>query len=229
TAIGFGAMLVCVTLGAWMWSIPELTAMLIPLALLQTSYISARYRQAMAWGLLLRWVLPWMGLGMAVSVALVGAQEQRWMKPALGVGILLLAVRELWAMRAARGEPEPEAPRARVASAVALGVAGVVHGIYGTGGPPLVWAMAREPLDKQAFRATISLVWVVLGTALTATYLWRGQLTADVALRIAILVPSLALGVVVGERAFRHVDEQRFRVGVWGMLVVAALPLLISW
>ncbi len=226
TAIGFGAMLVCVTLGSFLWSVPELTAMLVPLTWLQSAYIVARYRHDIQWRQLLAWILPWMGLGMLTSLALVGGEAQPWMKPALGVGVLALALREL--VLAWRPAPAPRAAPSghTLASTIALVVAGLVHGVFATGGPPLVWALGQEHLSKAAFRSTLTAVWVAVNTVLLTAFALRGQLDGTTLTRTAWLVVPLGLGVVVGDWLHHRVDESRFRLAVWGLLALAAIPLL---
>ena len=45
-----------------------------------------------------------------------------------------------------------------------LGLAGIVHGIFVSGGPLLIGYLTKRIQDKVSFRATISTVWVVLNT-----------------------------------------------------------------
>lgn len=224
TAIGFGSMLICVTLGASVWAVPELIPVLIPLSVVQTGYIVARHRRRIAWRLLLRWVLPLMGLGLVASVVLVGAVDRPWLKPALGALVLALAAREL--VRAWRGASEGTPPV--WASALALVAAGVVHGIYATGGPLLVWALGRQPLDRGTFRTTLTAVWLILNLVLIVAFVVRGQLTEVSMLRTAGLLVPMGLGIVLGELLHAWVDEDRFRLVVWILLAVAAVPLVIA-
>ena len=222
TAIGFGSMLVCVTLGASVWSVPELIPVLIPLSVVQTSYIVARHHRRIAWGLLLRRVLPLMGLGLVVGGALVGASDRPWLRPALGVLVLSLAIRELL-----RSSAEVVTPP-RWASVGALVAAGVVHGIYATGGPLLVWALGRQPLDRGTFRTTLTTVWLILNLVLIGFFVARGQLTEESLLRTTLLLIPMSLGIGLGELLHARVDEDRFRLGVWLVLAVAAVPLVLG-
>ena len=54
TATGFGAMLVCVTLGAQLIGLEEVIRLMVPLSFLQTGYIVIRHRDGIDWGLLLK-------------------------------------------------------------------------------------------------------------------------------------------------------------------------------
>ena len=228
TAIGFGAMLVCMTFGSFFLTVPELTALLLPLTTVQASVVLARHWQDVHHRLLLWRVLPWMGLGIGLGVVLVGGEAQPWMRPALGAMILTLALRELWLAWASRSTPQEDngAPGSRVASTAALVGAGVVHAVFATGGPPLVWALGKEGLSKGSFRTTLTAVWVLVNAGLLTVFVARGTLTVASLQRTAwLLVPTL-IGLGVGEILHNRVKESTFRLSVWVLLALAALPLL---
>ena len=144
TITGFGSMVVCVTLGANLVSIHELVTLAVPMSLLQTGTIVLKHREDVDWTVLLRRVFPWMGTGLLVALVLLRGLEAAWLKPAFGAMVLLLAARELWRLRtAAEGGP---VGASKMASNIAMAGAGIIHGIYATGGPLLVYALGREDL-----------------------------------------------------------------------------------
>jgi uncharacterized membrane protein YfcA len=51
-----------------------------------------------------------------------------------------------------------------------LFLGGVIHGLYSTGGPMVVYYLAREPIDKKAFRTTLAMVWLITGSFLLINY-----------------------------------------------------------
>ena len=54
-----------------------------------------------------------------------------------------------------------------------LGLAGIVHGIFVSGGPLLIGYLTKRIQDKVSFRATISTVWGVLNTIILYLYQFR--------------------------------------------------------
>lgn len=225
TVVGFGSMLICVTLGAHLIGIRELVTLAVPLSFLQTGYITVRHRDGVDKKLLFARVLPLMGLGTVIAAVAFSGFDGAWLRAAFGAMILVLAGRELWMMRAGAGvdrEPPP-----KVASYAAIFGAGLIHGIYATGGPLLVYAIGREGLDKHRFRSTLAAVWLALALVLMATFLIEGRYDASTALDLAVLVPAAPLGILVGEKLHHRVDERRFKVGIWILLIVAAVSLLL--
>lgn len=227
TVAGFGAALLCMTAGAHFFEIPELVALLVPISLVQNSYVAIRHRQGIEWSLLLRRVLPLMGLGLVGGFLVARAVEGDWLRIAFGTMVLLLATRELyWLHRASRDPVSLTRTNPRGATFLAMLGAGVVHGIYATGGPLLVYAIGREGLDKYRFRSTVTTVWLVLNSILGSAFLFEGRYDASTALDLLVLLPGVPLGIVVGEWLHRKVDERRFKITVFALLVGAALALL---
>lgn len=244
TITGFGSTLLLVTFGAHLLPIPEIVALAVPICVMQSSYIGVRHRSGIDWKLLGARILPLMGGGMAVGFFAFRGVDADWMQTVFAVLVLALSAREIVAMvRAARAQPvavpvpeqgEPHPPPApagppplpKPIAALFVLAAGVVHGVYATGGPLLVYALGRSGLNKHAFRSTLAIVWLVLDLVLSVSFAIDGRYDRQSIMRLAIIVPAMPLGVLVGEALHHRVDERRFRYLVFGLLVAGALSLL---
>jgi uncharacterized membrane protein YfcA len=143
------------------------------------------------------------------------------------LAFLALSARDVRHLRSANAAPEK--PISRPASVAALLGAGVIHGIYASGGPMLVYAIGREGLTKTAFRSTLSMVWIVLNVFLVARFLLAGDYDREAALDILLLVPTVPLGILLGEWVHHRIDERRFRMAVLALLVAAAISLIVRY
>ena len=222
-AAGFGATIVTVTLAAQFLPIERVLAALVPVNVGLSAYIVLRHRRAVDRRLLVRRVLPWMGAGVLVGLALFQLRHHGFLRTAFAIFVVLLAAIELW--RARRAAPARPLPRAGWAAT--LGAAGVVHGLFATGGPLVVYALGRELDDKARFRATLSALWLVTNAMLVTSYLAAGTLGIATLRDSALLVPSLLLGIVAGEWVHARVSEARFRVVVHLLLLAAGTALLV--
>ncbi len=220
---GFGSIVIALSLGALLFPIDWLQTLLVPLNICMTGYLSWRHRRHIDRRLLIRLVLPFMLVG-----TLLGVVWQPWLSGALlkaffALLVLWFALRELW--RAARGIAVRQRPPWWARGWVVM--AGVSHGLFASGGPLLVYALAGVALDKARFRATLILVWFVLNSVLTLVFLYQGRLQPQLGLVLAYL-PLIPLGVVLGEWLHRRVDEAAFRLWIYRLLVLAALALLLA-
>lgn len=227
TATGFGSMLICVTFGAQLIGLEEVIRLVVPISFLQTGYIVIRHGDGIQWSLLLKRVLPLMGLGMGFAFYLLTRVGGPWLGLAFGLIVLALASRDLHGLRFA--STTLHKPISRPASVAALLGAGVVHGIYASGGPMLVYAIGREPLTKKAFRSTLSMVWIVLNSILVSRFVMAGDYDRKVVLDVLLLVPAIPFGVLLGEWVHHKVDERSFKMGVLVLLIAAAISLSVRY
>lgn len=227
TVVGFGSMLICVTLGAQLLEIREVLTLAVPVSVIQTGYIVVRHHRGIDRGLLFKRILPLMGTGTLIGFFTFAGAGGSWLRIAFGCLILVLAARELWLMRQTEVAGERGPPPKAVSMAAIFG-AGILHGVFATGGPLLVYAIGREGLDKHAFRSTLGAVWLTLNGILIASFAFEGRYDAATGMKLLVLAPAIPLGIMVGEWLHHRVDERRFRLALWVLLIAAAVSLIVK-
>lgn len=247
SAIGFGATVITVALAANFIPIDALLPAFVPVNMLLSVYIAARDLKVIdARSLLLR-VLPPMLVGLPIGMLALARLDERILKIAFAVFVILLSVVEVARLlrgeraphaepdtqreHAARREPEGrEGSKTRVALAVDVGllvIGGAVHGAFGTGGPMAVYVAAKRlGDDRRVFRATLAALWLMLNVALLATFAARGALGRASLETSALLLPGLAVGTLLGTWAHPRIPQRAFKLGVFVMLAAAAAVLI---
>lgn len=211
---GFGSIVIALSLGALLMPVPQLLPILVPLNILMTGWLTFRLRRQIDRSLLFRRILPLMLAGTVLGYVLLPWLSEQWLKPLFGLLIVWFAGRELWRLRHNR----PVQHRPWLTPPLML-AAGVSHGLFASGGPLLVYALAGTSLDKARFRATLISVWFLLNSALTVAFLLDGRLLPALP-TVAWLALLLPVGVWLGERLHRQVDELLFRKAVYGLLLI---------
>lgn len=217
---GFGATILIVTLGAHLFPLATLLPVVVPLGLVLSVSIAWRGRASIDRALVVRRILPLMGVGLAIGLAIFEQASNDTLRRAFGWFVVVVAASELARMLRATGAVRPLS--AGVTRAALLG-AGVIHGLFSSGGPLLVYALGRQPIEKGVFRATLAAVFLVLATALTIAYSVQGRVGRDSLAATGALVPVLLLALAAGEWAHRRIDEAHFRALVYALLVAAGL------
>ena len=207
--------MIALALGIHLYALGELLPVFVPLGLVVSSWLVLRGRAHVERRLLLGRILPWMGLGLGVGLFIFERASHERLRQAFGVFVVTLAVIELWRQRESAVAREGSPP---AATAALLG-AGVMHGMFSSGGPLLVWALGKSLPDKRAFRATLSCVWLVLGSTLTIAYALSGRLDGGTLRATAALLPVLGAAIAAGEWAHHRLDERRFRLLVYVLLL----------
>jgi uncharacterized membrane protein YfcA len=156
-------------------------------------------------------------VGMPLGILVLTQTGERTLTMLIAVAVIAFGLL-LW-----RGIEVPDRP---ATDAVAGLTSGVLATSTGTSGPPVVIALSGKRLEPSAFRATISVIFLIQsGVALLAFAVAR-QFDMD-AVRVAIAgLPGVIVGAVVGERGFRRLDALAFRRVVLVMLLLSGVVAL---
>jgi uncharacterized membrane protein YfcA len=220
---GFGGTILALSIGARWFGIEELLAWFLPLNLGLSTTLALRGRHAIAGRLLARRILPTILCGLAVGTGLswiIDAERARGLFAAL---VIVIALLELVGSLRPASAPAPMKPA--VQGGLLLG-AGVVHGVFATGGPLAVAVVSRMLPGKTALRSTLAVMWFVLNVIVSARLIARGHLDGHSLTGSLMLIPAMALGMLVGDRVHHRVSEGGFRKVVAVLLLVTGGLLL---
>ena len=112
-------------------------------------------------------------------------------------------------------------------SYLALVGAGVIHGMFSSGGPLAIVYASSAVKEKDSFRSTMCLLWVTLNTILVVSYIADGSLNAEIGRTILCLVPFVAAGIIAGNLIVRRVNEKVFSLVVYICLLVTGVIMLL--
>jgi hypothetical protein len=218
-AIGFGGTVIAASVGAQLIPLDALLPAFVPLNLVLSSWLLSRGWDAVTWRLLVVEIAPPVAIGAAVGLALFHLPAKAALALAFGVFVAGLALFQL--LRPA------DRPLAHVWRLGLLVVGGVAHGLFGTGGPMIVYVTRRRVPDKRAFRSTLAVLWLALNTALLVNFLSLDLYTRDTANMGLALAVVIVPGLWLGERIHHALDAARFERVVWLLLFVAGIALAI--
>jgi len=215
--VGFGAVILTVTLGAHRMGIDPLLARFLPLNLLLSFTLLLRAGKLVEGRLLLRFLLPPVGAGLALGLLLARLQGGPWLRGVFGLFVVILSVSELTRL----GRATPASPPRPALDRALLALGGVIHGLFGSGGPMVVYVLSRRVPGRGAMRATLAALWILLNTLLLASFLAQGQLSTATLKDSVLLLPSLGLGLFLGERLHHLLPDLLFRRLVYVVLLLA--------
>jgi uncharacterized membrane protein YfcA len=228
--VGFGAGMFAIALFALIW--PDLARPVATLALLtlvtEVWVLTHAWRHARPRLLLL--LLPTMALGMWLGTAALAGGNVSILKRLLGLVVLAAGA---WFLRSTRrGVPPaaaldpPPAARGRWWALPTGLLSGVLAGLFGTGGPPVIVFLRAHGLDKSAFRATLLWYFFIMSLTRGATYIQQGLLTWQIVYAAVWLLPPTAIGIGLGMTLHDRLSERQFGTAIAGLLI--ALGLLLA-
>lgn len=226
-AIGFGGTVIVASVGAQLVPLDELLPAFVPVNMALSLWLIATGWRAIAWRVLAAEVAPLVAAGAALGLALFHLPAKGALAAAFGAFVAGLATLQL--LRPAG------TPLARPWRAVMLGAGGVAHGLFGTGGPMIVYVLRRRRLgagagpeaDKRAFRATLAVLWLALNAALVANFASLELYEPRTFELGAAIAAAVLPGLWIGERVHRALDAARFERVVWALLLCAGAALAL--
>jgi uncharacterized membrane protein YfcA len=218
-AIGFGATVIAASIGAQLIPLDELLPAFVPVNMALSLWLLISGSRSVQWRFLLRDLAPAIVIGAAIGLVLFRVPAKTALAMAFGLFVTGLATLQL--VRPADRDLPP------VWRYGLLGLGGVAHGLFGTGGPMIVYVTRRRVADKGAFRATLAVLWFSLNCALLANFISLDLYRSETFELGAAIAAAVVPGLLIGERIHRALDAARFERVVWVLLLAAGAALAI--
>lgn len=153
------------------------------------------------------------------TIVLTRLTDMRVLGVALGAAIVISGVYQV-----ATPNIAPASDRSVRRWAFPAGVgSGVVGGLFGMGGPVALLFFGRATTDPSEFRAHLTVTTFFGGLTRIIVLFGQGVYDIERLAVVALTVPAIALGIVVGFRVHRYLRPGPFRMGVGSLIIGAGL------
>lgn len=203
------------------------------LGLLSGVYVYVGHKQHINWKELKKIVL-FMTVGIMGGIVIKGffAGKEQIMYILLGIFIIYLSIQGLVTLfkkeKADDTVKETEVKENKLAAYGLLGLAGIAHGIFVSGGPLLIGYLTKRTKDKVSFRATISTVWIFLNSIILIDDIRAGFWTADLMITQLISIPFLFAGMYIGSKLYAKMSQRLFMLITYVLLFISGISLLLK-
>lgn len=225
SVVGFGSTVITVSLAAHFIDLDVILPAFVPVGVLLSTTLVVRNFEHVDRQFLWSRIGPAMAVGMAVGMAIFRMVDSKSLLTVFGVFVTAVSLREL--VLALKKDAAKPRKLPALGSFLFLMGGGVIHGMFGSGGPLVVYVVGREIFSKAVFRATLSALWLVSNLVLIVGYVQSDMVTAQTMKLSAMMLPPLLLGMVLGERAHGAVNERTFKIVTWAILFFAASSLAV--
>ena len=107
-------------------------------------------------------------------------------------------------------------------------LSGVMGGLFGMHGPPVVLYLIVSEPDKNHYMGMIQTYAVITNLTMLAVRAYNGNLTPAVGTTYIYALGGLAIGVLAGSLAFKHIPNRIFTYLVYTYIGISGLIILIS-
>ena len=217
--VGFGGTLLAMPLGIMLVGLdlckPVMTfvAWITGVVVLVTDYKYINWRELLKMtGVML--------IGVIGGVLVTGKIQLNWLLIVYAVIVAAVGVKKLFF-------PSKKEPSKAVQN-IALAVAGVMQGLFVSGGSFLAVYSVAQLKDKREFRATNNAVWALLNIIMIVTMSLEGAVTKDVLKFSAIAIVPTLIAVWLGGVFTKKIRQATFLKVIYIILIVSGIVLLIT-
>jgi uncharacterized membrane protein YfcA len=218
---GFGAVLLAAPVLAHRMPLAAIVPLLAVLDVNAAVVNSVKLSEKVDWRELL-WLVPWMIVGSIAGVTMLVSLPANITVFALGVFITAYAVYGLWGAPAIRGH------LGRMWSFPFGLVGGLLSGMFGTGGFLYVIYLSLRLAEKDAIRATMSMLIGLAATTRLSLFVAAG-VYADLKLLLlaAVSFPAMLIGIFLGHRITLRLTHAQFMRFLYLVLIGTGLSLVL--
>lgn len=159
-------------------------------------------------------------VGMAGGLYLYSRVDASIMVPLYGGIIVAAALKNLLMKPSDKNLPN------WVAIPVLLG-AGIIHGMFASGGALLVIYLVATFRDKNTFRANVAAVWSVLNLVLMFTDFEKGLYTGEFFQLVFLGIFPLFGAVYLGNKIHHMINQKMFNRVTYGLLLMSGSMILL--
>ncbi len=171
-------------------------------------------------------ILPFALLGVVAGIFFLTNIDPQPLSRAFGLFVVLYALYALFS----KGKTA-EIPRrwlTPVAAVMSL-FAGVIGSVFGgAAGPVFVIYLNSLKVEKDRFRATMTMLMLTLGTTRLIGYLIAGMYTQKVLLLLAVAIPLAYAGGHLGQRVAQRINQSLFNRIVGVVLLASGVILMLK-
>lgn len=167
-------------------------------------------------------------LGVIVGTYLFKVLDTKTIKSIFAIFLILYSSRLLYLSREGQGTVRKHSRGSKLLESIVGSISGVIDGLIGVGGAPVIIYLNHIGFNKTVFRATIVSIFLVLGISRTITYTYSGLIDLNVVKQVVYLIPAVIIGTFFGIKVHHLINELLFRRIVVISLIIIGLLLLIK-
>lgn len=220
---GFAGTVIAMPFAVLLIGLDESKQVLNLLGLLASIWIVIKFYRHIVWQEFFRMLFT-MLIGLVAGLLLYHLLSLKWLLVILPFFIMFVGLRGFYLQK--KGQ-RSEKELGKLTSTLLLLLAGVVHGLFVSGGPILVIYATKKLKNKEEFRATLSMIWLVLNSIIAVESVWKGDFTVQSSHFLVLSILPLFFGMIIGNILHKKMSQQLFMMISYTLLVISGASLLL--
>jgi uncharacterized membrane protein YfcA len=107
-------------------------------------------------------------------------------------------------------------------------VSGIMGGLFGMHGPPVVLYLISSEPDKDHYMGMIQTYAVITNITMVIVRIWNGYVTPAVGMTYLYGLSGLAIGVIAGNWAYRRIPNRLFTYIVYAYICISGIIITLT-
>ena len=170
-----------------------------------------------------------MVLGLPIGMWLFSSLPERPLKVALGIFMIIVAMKGLYDGRK-KVEEKTEKAKSKyieIIHSIVLFLGGIVHGAFTCGGPFVVVYATSNIKDKSSFRATLCALWATLNAIMLSINIFRGEINSGIMTMALITMVFVIIAIVVSNIVHKKIKGDSFTKFVYVALFISGILMMM--
>lgn len=160
-----------------------------------------------------------MAVGMLIGIKIFEVLPLNGLLIFYGILIIIIALEKMFVHK------ELRLPKAVMLLVILA--AGIIHGMFVSGGALLVIYAASVLKEKEEFRSTIALIWLTIGCYITGVQVQAGHFNDHVLSLLAVGIVPVFVGTWIGTKLLRKIRQDVFMKITYVLLLLSGIMAIV--
>ena len=220
---GFAGTLIAMPWIAMLIGIEEARGILNLITILSCITIAVTSFRNICWRELLK-ISVLMSVGLCFGLQLIKVLDSQMLLSIYGIFIICVAIRGLVIMKMGQ---EKSNEKSSWYLYLVLVLAGVIHGMYVSGGALVIIYATTKFKDKEVFRVTVAMIWIILNSIIAVGDFYRGVYEGVVINYVIICAIPCLLATYLGVKLQKYLSIKMFLVLSYILLIISGLTIVV--
>lgn len=215
---GFAGTLIAMPPVIWLIGVDEAKALLNAIAQISSLMIVCTGFRKINWKEFGK-MFVLMAVGMLIGIKIFEVLPLNGLLIFYGILIIIIALEKMFVHK------ELRLPKAVMLLVILA--AGIIHGMFVSGGALLVIYAASVLKEKEEFRSTIALIWLTIGCYITGVQVQAGHFNDHVLSLLAVGIVPVFVGTWIGTKLLRKIRQDVFMKITYVLLLLSGIMAIV--
>ncbi|GIX42003.1 MAG: hypothetical protein KatS3mg129_1736 [Leptospiraceae bacterium] len=222
TVSGFGSNLIILSIGILFFDFYDILPVVLIFNIIMCSYILIKYYKYLDIKFILKHIISFMGTGFIIGLFIANHIKDLSINinKLLSILILSLSLFELSLLIRKKNIQIKN----KTFGNLWIFISGIIHAIFATGGPFLVYGISHLNIDKTKFRISLMFIWLVFNSIL----LHSSSFNLEHIKLSLYLIFILPLSIWLGQYVHYKISLERFHILIRIILIISSIIVIIK-